>query len=34
LAGKQETFTITVAYNTLDLFGKVEGTAKVEIAAP
>ena len=33
LAGKTETFTITVRYDTLELYGKVEDSRKIEVTA-
>jgi hypothetical protein len=33
LHGKKETFTATVTFETLDLYGKVEGSQKIVIAA-
>jgi hypothetical protein len=33
LSGKQETFTAAVTFETLDLFGKVEGSQKVVLVA-
>jgi hypothetical protein len=33
LAGKSETFTITVRYDTLELYGKVEGARKIIVTA-
>ena len=34
LAGKSETFTVTVAYDTLDLYGKVEASRKIVLTSP
>jgi hypothetical protein len=34
LADKSETFTITVAYDTLELYGKVEASRKITVARP
>jgi hypothetical protein len=31
LAGESETFTITVRYDTLDLYGKVESERKITL---
>jgi hypothetical protein len=31
LAGESETFTITVRYDTLELYGKVEGSRAFEV---
>jgi hypothetical protein len=33
LPGKTETYTITVTYDTLELYGKVEASRKFTIAA-
>jgi hypothetical protein len=33
LAGKRETFTATVTYETLDLYGKVQAVRKVVVEA-
>jgi hypothetical protein len=33
LAGKSETFTVTVRYDTLDLYGKVEAARKIVVVA-
>jgi hypothetical protein len=31
LAGKSETFTVTVSYDTLELYGKIEASRKIVI---
>jgi hypothetical protein len=33
LVGKTETFTITAHYDTLDLYGKVEGSREIVVSA-
>jgi hypothetical protein len=33
-AGGKETYTITVAYDTLELYGKLKATRTIDIAAP
>jgi hypothetical protein len=33
LAGKSETFTATVTYDTLELYGKVEGSRTFTVVA-
>jgi hypothetical protein len=33
LAGKSETFTATVVYDTLELYGKVEASRKIVVAS-
>jgi hypothetical protein len=33
LAGESETFTITVRYNTLELYGKVEASRKIVVTS-
>jgi hypothetical protein len=33
LHGKKETFTATVTFETLDLYGKVEGSREIVITA-
>ena len=33
LAGKQETFTVTVSYDTLELYGKVEASRQFVVAS-
>jgi hypothetical protein len=32
LKGKSETFTITVRYDTLELYGKVEGSRSITVS--
>jgi hypothetical protein len=34
LAGNSETFTITVSYDTLDLYGKVEASRTITVTRP
>jgi len=33
-AGNKETFTITVAYDTQELYGKIEASRTIAVAAP
>jgi hypothetical protein len=33
LAGKSETFTITVTYDTLELYGKVEASRNITVTS-
>ncbi len=33
LAGRQETFTATVTYDTLELYGRVEGSRQFVVAS-
>jgi hypothetical protein len=34
LSGKKETFTITVNYDTQELYGKIEASRTIEVEAP
>jgi hypothetical protein len=33
LAGKSETFTVTVTYDTLELYGKVQDSRKITVSS-